>query len=95
MNYNIYAIGNIEFVYAACNGITLMFSSQGSNEWLRFAAYAATISIFYKTLKWVLTPTKNDIPSDSILNEEIRTMNDVPVVIAATGIQTTWSQHAI
>lgn len=58
-NYTIYTIGDIDFVYTAFNGIALIFSSHGSNEWLRFAAYAAAIGLFYKSLRWVLAPTKN------------------------------------
>ena len=61
-NFTIYTIGDIDFVYTAFNGIALIFSSHGSNEWLRFAAYAATIGLFYKSMKWVLAPTKNDVP---------------------------------
>lgn len=61
-NYTIYTIGDIDFVYTAFNGIALIFSSHGSNEWLRFAAYAAAIGLFYKSMKWVLAPTKNDVP---------------------------------
>ncbi|VGG00631.1 conjugal transfer protein TraG N-terminal domain-containing protein [Klebsiella pneumoniae] len=61
-NYTIYTIGDIDFVYTAFNGIALIFSSHGSNEWLRFAAYAAAIGLFYKSLRWVLAPTKNDVP---------------------------------
>lgn len=57
-NYTIYTIGDIDFVYTAFNGIALIFSSHGSNEWLRFAAYAAAIGLFYKSLRWVLAPTK-------------------------------------
>ncbi len=48
-NYTIYTIGDIDFVYTAFNGIALIFSSHGSNEWLRFAAYAAAIGLFYKS----------------------------------------------
>ncbi len=61
-NYTIYTIGDIDFVYTAFNGIALIFSTHGSNEWLRFAAYAAAIGLFYKSLRWVLAPTKNDVP---------------------------------
>ncbi|MGS1802776.1 conjugal transfer protein TraG N-terminal domain-containing protein (plasmid) [Klebsiella pneumoniae] len=61
-NYTIYTIGDIDFIYTAFNGIALIFSSHGSNEWLRFAAYAAAIGLFYKSMKWVLAPTKNDVP---------------------------------
>ena len=61
-NFTIYTIGEVDFVYTAFNGIALIFSSHGSNEWLRFAAYAAAIGLFYKSLKWVLAPTKNDVP---------------------------------
>ncbi|MEX0634762.1 hypothetical protein M8494_34575 (plasmid) [Serratia ureilytica] len=43
------------------------FSSHGSNEWLRFAAYAAAIELFYKSMKWVLAPTKNDVRSSRIM----------------------------
>lgn len=60
-NYTIYTIGDIDFVYTAFNGIALIFSTHGSNEWLRFAAYAAAIGLFYKSLRWVLAPTKNDV----------------------------------
>ncbi len=56
-NFTIYTIGDIDFVYKAINGIALIFSSHGSNEWLRFAAYAAAIGLFYKSLRWVLAPT--------------------------------------
>ncbi|MGO1146130.1 conjugal transfer protein TraG N-terminal domain-containing protein (plasmid) [Klebsiella pneumoniae] len=61
-NFTIYTIGDIDFVYTAFNGIALIFSSHGSNEWLRFSAYAAAIGLFYKSMKWVLAPTKNDVP---------------------------------
>ncbi|MEX6091421.1 conjugal transfer protein TraG N-terminal domain-containing protein [Raoultella planticola] len=61
-NFTIYTIGDIDFIYTAFNGIALIFSSHGSNEWLRFSAYAAAIGLFYKSMKWVLAPTKNDVP---------------------------------
>lgn len=61
-NYTIYTIGDIDFVYTAFNGIALIFSSHGSNEWLRFAAYAAAIGLFYKSMKWVLAPHKKRCP---------------------------------
>jgi conjugal transfer mating pair stabilization protein TraG len=56
-NFTIYTIGDIDFVYTAFNGIALIFSSHGSNEWIKFA-YAAAIGLFYKSMKWVLAPTK-------------------------------------
>ncbi|HHC5199452.1 TPA: conjugal transfer protein TraG N-terminal domain-containing protein [Klebsiella pneumoniae] len=61
-NFTIYTISEIDFVYTAFNGIALIFSSHGSNEWIRFAAYAATIGLFYKSMKWVLAPNKTDVP---------------------------------
>ncbi|HCE8707540.1 TPA: conjugal transfer protein TraG N-terminal domain-containing protein [Raoultella planticola] len=61
-NFTIYTIGEIDFVYTAFNGIALIFSSHGSNEWIKFAAYAAAIGLFYKSMKWVLAPNKTDVP---------------------------------
>lgn len=61
-NFTIYTIGEIDFVYTAFNGIALIFSSHGSNEWIKFAAYAAAIGLFYKSMKWVLAPSKTDVP---------------------------------
>jgi conjugal transfer mating pair stabilization protein TraG len=57
-NFTIYTIGDIDFVYTAFNGIALIFSSHGSNEWIKFAAYAAAIGLFYKSMKWVLPRIK-------------------------------------
>lgn len=61
-NFTIYTIGEIDFVYTAFNGIALIFSSHGSNEWIKFAAYAAAIGLFYKSMRWVLAPSKTDVP---------------------------------
>jgi conjugal transfer mating pair stabilization protein TraG len=61
-NFTIYTTGEIDFVYTAFNGIALIFSSRGSSEWIRFAAYAAAIGLFYKSLRWVLAPNKTDVP---------------------------------
>ncbi|BDA57899.1 MULTISPECIES: conjugal transfer protein TraG N-terminal domain-containing protein [Enterobacteriaceae] len=61
-NFTIYTIGETDFVYTAFNGIALIFSSHGSNEWIKFAAYAAAIGLFYKSMKWVLAPNKTDVP---------------------------------
>ena len=57
-NFTIYTIGDIDFVYTSFNGIALIFSTHSSNEWLIFAAYAAAIGLFYKSLRWVLAPQK-------------------------------------
>lgn len=57
-NYTIYTIGDIDFVYTAFNGIALIFSTHGSNEWLRFAAYAAAIGLFINPCGGFLPPQK-------------------------------------
>lgn len=57
-NFTIYTIGDIDFVYKAINGIALIFSSHGSNEWLRLASYAATIGLFYNPCGGSLPPHK-------------------------------------
>jgi conjugal transfer mating pair stabilization protein TraG len=69
MDYNIYTVGDIEFVWSALNGIALIFSQYtGVKAFLTTAAVLAGASLFYKTWLWLLNPTKSrgaDIFMDS------------------------------
>ncbi|EIV1877129.1 conjugal transfer protein TraG N-terminal domain-containing protein [Salmonella enterica] len=63
MDYNIYTIGDIEFVWSALNGIALIFSQYtGVKAFLTTAAVLAGASLFYKTWLWLLNPTKAEVP---------------------------------
>ncbi|EIN9707091.1 conjugal transfer protein TraG N-terminal domain-containing protein, partial [Escherichia coli] len=63
MDYNIYTVGDIEFVWSALNGIALIFSQYtGVKAFLTTAAVLAGASLFYKTWLWLLNPTKAEVP---------------------------------
>lgn len=50
MDYNIYTLGDIDFVWSAFTGIALIFSQYtGVKEFLTTAAVVAGVSLFYKT----------------------------------------------
>ncbi len=56
-NYTIYTIGDIDFVYTAFNGIALIFPlmvPMNGSDLLHMQQQLA----FYKSLRWVLAPTK-------------------------------------
>lgn len=56
-NYTIYTIGDIDFVYTAFNGIALIFSTHGSMNGSDLLHMQQQLN-FYKSLRWVLAPTK-------------------------------------
>ncbi len=59
MDYNIYTLGDIDFVWSAFTGIALIFSQYtGVKEFLTTAAVVAGVSLFYKTWLWLQAPTK-------------------------------------
>lgn len=63
MDYNIYTLGDIDFVWSAFTGIALIFSQYtGVKEFLTTAAVVAGVSLFYKTWLWLQAPTKNELP---------------------------------
>ncbi|EBG2148375.1 conjugal transfer protein TraG [Salmonella enterica] len=63
MDYNIYTLGDIDFVWSAFNGIALIFSKYtGVKEFMTTAAVLAGVSLFYRTWLWVLNPTKTELP---------------------------------
>ncbi|NTZ41034.1 conjugal transfer protein TraG [Enterobacter sp. JMULE2] len=63
MDYNIYTLGDIDFVWSAFNGIALIFSKYtGVKEFMTTAAVLAGVNLFYKTWLWVLNPTKTELP---------------------------------
>ncbi|MGV7963829.1 conjugal transfer protein TraG N-terminal domain-containing protein [Photorhabdus tasmaniensis] len=63
MDYNIYTLGDIEFVWSAFTGIALIFSKYtGVKTFLTTAAVFAAGALFYKTWLWLLNPTKNEFP---------------------------------
>lgn len=63
MDFNVYTLGDIDFVYSAFNGIALIFSQyQGSKEFMTTAAILAGLSLFWMCYQWLLSPTKNTIP---------------------------------
>lgn len=63
MDYNIYTVGDIEFVWSALTGISLIFSQYtGVKAFLTTAAVLAGASLFYKTWLWLLNPTKTEVP---------------------------------
>lgn len=63
MDFNIYTLGDIDFVYSAFNGIALIFSKyKGSREFMTTAACLAAGHLFFKTTMWLMNPTKNEVP---------------------------------
>ena len=63
MDYNIYTLGDIDFVWSAFNGIALIFSKYtGVKEFMTTAAVLAGVNLFYKTWLWVLNPIKTELP---------------------------------
>ncbi|SUY92898.1 TraG-like protein, N-terminal region [Buttiauxella agrestis] len=63
MDYNIYTLGDIDFVWSAFNGIALIFSQHtGVREFMTTAAVLAAVNLFYKSWLWVLNPLKNEVP---------------------------------
>ena len=64
MDYNIYTVGDIEFVWSRPErGIALIFSQYaGVKAFLTTAAVLAGASLFYKTWLWLLNPTKAEMP---------------------------------
>ncbi|NRN29022.1 conjugal transfer protein TraG N-terminal domain-containing protein [Photorhabdus heterorhabditis] len=111
MDFNIYTLGDIDFVWSAFNGIALIFSKyRGVREFMTTAAVLAGLHLFYKSYLWLLNPLKNEIPVfnfilglivfsiavmrvdvtiESVKSGEVRAVNDVPILIAATATLTT------
>ena len=51
MDFNIYTLGDIEYVWSAFNGIALIFSQyKGVREFMTTAAVLAGLHLFYKSI---------------------------------------------
>lgn len=63
MDFNIYTLGDIDFVWSAFNGIALIFSQyKGVREFMTTAACLAAAHLIYKTIVWIQNPLKNELP---------------------------------
>jgi len=63
MDFNIYTLGDIDYVWSAFNGIALIFSQyKGVREFMTTAACLAAAHLFYKTIVWIQNPLKNELP---------------------------------
>lgn len=63
MDFNIYTLGDIEYVWSAFNGIALIFSQyKGVREFMTTAAVLAGLHLFYKSILWIQNPLKNELP---------------------------------
>jgi conjugal transfer mating pair stabilization protein TraG len=63
MDYNIYTLGDIDFVWSAFTGIALIFSKYtGVKEFMTTAAVLSAVNLFYRTWLWLLNPQKTELP---------------------------------